>query len=365
MGRNVRIAFIGAGNVNFGGGEGPWDHASRLEKIGGVEVVGVADVDLARAKARLAGRRNAIYSRARPYADYRVMLSEQKPEAVWIGVPPEAHGMAQAGKDIELCCARAGVHMFIEKPLSSARPEEVRPVADALAASGLVVSVGYMFRYSQAIETMRGILEQTPGGAKAFVARYNCAYSQIRKAEWWDVRKSGGPIVEQATHFVDLSRCFCGEADLGTVRAVRILGAEAAGAMLDVPRARDGRPCDAGVPPEFRGPRSTAAVWKFANGAVGSLTHSTWLHGKKYHTSLEVWGDGLCLALDDPYGRPRLSVRRPHSDDTEEMLFDDDPYLAENVAFLEAVRRRDAAPIRSLYHDAFRTYELTWAITDA
>ena len=38
----LKIAFIGAGAVNFGGGEGPWDHASRLEQIKGLRVVGVA-----------------------------------------------------------------------------------------------------------------------------------------------------------------------------------------------------------------------------------------------------------------------------------------------------------------------------------
>ena len=39
MSGELRIAFIGAGGVNFGGAEGPWDHASRLEQVGGVVVV--------------------------------------------------------------------------------------------------------------------------------------------------------------------------------------------------------------------------------------------------------------------------------------------------------------------------------------
>jgi len=29
----VKVAFIGAGCVNFGGAEGPWDHASRIENM--------------------------------------------------------------------------------------------------------------------------------------------------------------------------------------------------------------------------------------------------------------------------------------------------------------------------------------------
>ena len=37
--KKLRVGFVGAGAVNFGSGGLPWDHASRLEKIGGVQVV--------------------------------------------------------------------------------------------------------------------------------------------------------------------------------------------------------------------------------------------------------------------------------------------------------------------------------------
>ena len=30
---NLNIAFIGAGGVNFGGGEGPWNHVKRIEQL--------------------------------------------------------------------------------------------------------------------------------------------------------------------------------------------------------------------------------------------------------------------------------------------------------------------------------------------
>ena len=58
MANQLRIAFIGAGGVNFGGAEGPWDHASRLEKIGDVSVAGVADPDTARATRVLQARQS-------------------------------------------------------------------------------------------------------------------------------------------------------------------------------------------------------------------------------------------------------------------------------------------------------------------
>jgi len=364
--RELRIAFIGAGAVNFGGGEGPWDHASRLEKIKGLRVVGVADPDIARATARLKQRRGSMYSDAKAYARYEAMIEEQRPEAVWIGVPPNAHGTTEAGKDMELRCAARGIHLFIEKPLSAARPEAVRGVAAALEKSKVITSVGYMFRYSRAIERMKKLLARTPGGGRVFAGQYNCAYSEIRKAEWWDVRPTGGPIVEQATHFVDLARCLLGDVDLASVRAVSIAGDSQAGELCDIPRTPGGERFDARVPSQFRHPRATAAVWKFKSGAVGSLTHATLLHREKYDTRLEVWGDGLRVALVDPYGRPQLLVRRPHSEQTEEIAIEsDDPYLSEDQAFVAAIRAGNTLPIRCTYADALKTYELTWAITDA
>jgi len=365
-GPDLAIGFIGAGAANFGGGEGPWDHASRLEKIPGLRAVGIADPDLARAKSRLDERRGTLWTGARAFADFRPMLDEAKPEAVWIAVPPHAHGTTEPGKDIEVECARRGVHMLIEKPLGGARPELVRPVADAVAKSGVIASVGYMFRYSRAIGKMKEILDATPGGGRVFVGQYDCAYSRIVKPEWWDIRPMGGPIVEQATHFVDLARFLLGDANPASVRAVAIPGGSAAGALSDIPQQPDGRRMDAGVPDAFRHPRATAAVWTFLNGAVGSLTHATLLHREKYDTRLEVWGDGLRVELDDPYGVPSLRVRRPHTEATETVpIGDDDPYLTEDLAFVEAVRTRNPAGIRSPYADAFRTFELTWAITDA
>ena len=40
----------------------------------------------------------------------------------------------------------------------------------------------------------------------SIVGRYSCPYDNIINTHWWNTQKSGGCIVEQATHFVDLIR---------------------------------------------------------------------------------------------------------------------------------------------------------------
>lgn len=44
-------------------------------------------------------------------------------------------------------------------------------------------------------------------------------YAKIDKPAWWMKSRDCGPIIEQATHFVDLSRYFGGDVDLSSVQA--------------------------------------------------------------------------------------------------------------------------------------------------
>ena len=61
------------------------------------------------------------------------------------------------GADIYSTAAlQAGIHMFVEKPLSAKPPEEVVELSQRLerlqADKGIIVAVGYMLRYSPAVE---------------------------------------------------------------------------------------------------------------------------------------------------------------------------------------------------------------------
>ena len=58
-----------------------------------------------------------------------------------------------------------------------------------------------------------------------------------------------------------------------------------------------------------------------------------------------------------------LGIRQSGSEETQWESFDDDCYLAEDNAFIEAVRSGLPASIRSSYDDALETYRLSWLIT--
>ncbi len=84
-----KVLFIGAGAVNFGGAEGPWDHSRRLEQLGGVQVVAIADPDLPKAlkvlENKLSGEFAEVYKDCVVLASYLDAIKKTKPDVAFIG----------------------------------------------------------------------------------------------------------------------------------------------------------------------------------------------------------------------------------------------------------------------------------------
>ena len=82
------------------------------------------------------------------------------------------------------------MHVFVEKPVSVLPPEQFEAYVEAVEAAqrerGLVLSVGYMFRYHPAVEKMRAALKQYGRPPIVVNARYNFAYSCSYNPYWWD-----------------------------------------------------------------------------------------------------------------------------------------------------------------------------------
>jgi predicted dehydrogenase len=113
----------------------------------------------------------------------------------------------------------------------------------------------YMLRYLRAVQMMKQILQDNQLTVMATVARYACAYQAIAKEDWWDKACSGGPIIEQGTHFCDLSRYFGGEVDISSVQAHTLEWDEPAGRLtkMSIDESK--------IAEENRIPRITAANW--------------------------------------------------------------------------------------------------------
>jgi predicted dehydrogenase len=70
---------------------------------------------------------------------------------------------------------QAGIHLFVEKPLSVKSAEEVGRLTEELSRQqekhGLVIAVGYMLRYSPAVQAAKKLLKQYDAKPASIMAR--------------------------------------------------------------------------------------------------------------------------------------------------------------------------------------------------
>lgn len=200
---DLNIGFIGVGGVAQA-------HLNNLTAMDGVRVSAVADTFAE--NAQKAGEKFS----AAVYTDYKKMLENEKLDGVYVCLIPGVHG------EIELDLARAGIPFYIEKPVHLDL-DACQKVLEQLEKSPVINSVGYHWRYGRGSQAVKKFLEnRTISVVQGFWD------GGFVGAPWWRQEKlSGGQLVEQATHIVDLARYFAGE-----VKSV--YASATTGAMTDV-----------------------------------------------------------------------------------------------------------------------------------
>ncbi len=308
----TRVALVGAGGI---GGY----HLAQLQKIQDVEVVGVADVDLNRAK-ELATRAGGCPA----FAGHEEMYDAVKPTAVFIGVPPFAH----VGQ--ETAAAERGIHFFVQKPqaLSVAKAEEV---LGAVRRTGVITAVGFQDRYLDVVaEAKAALAGQEPGLAMGYWM------GGMPGVPWWRVRsQSGGQAVEQTIHIFDIARYLFGEAE--SVQATAT-----AGLMRDVPN--------------YDVDDASAMTIRFRDGVLCTIFSACYLRGGPGKSGLDIY----CRDMRIEYGL-RGNVRLTDNRETRDIRHRNDNDLECVRTFVDAVRSGDPSKIRSPYEDGIRSLELPLA----
>ena len=292
----TRIGFVGCGGIAH-------EYLGRLDGFADrARVVAFCDLDGGRAQALANGRD------ARAHTSWREMLDAGGLDAVFVNLPPFARGdeLAEA--------ARRGLHIFTTKPLALDL-DVPRRSQEAIEAAGVVAQVGYMFRYSgiteRALDLLGGrpvalvlgkVLGSMPGGWVAQGAR------------------SGGQIVEQSTHLVDVARYLAGDAETAFARG----SSGHAPDRVDYPETTV----------------ETAAVWQFYWGLT--------VVARDLHLDL-VYDEWTVRGTVDG---TRVDEHVPVSGYPEQV-----------GAFLDAVEAGDPGAVRSTYRDAFNTFAATLAAT--
>jgi predicted dehydrogenase len=115
--------------------------------------------------------------------------------------------------EIARAAVEAGKHVLVEKP-AARHAQELAGIAEAAAARGVLVRVGFNHRYHRAFRKARELVDEGALGPLMFIrARYGHGGRLGYDREWRaDPQLSGGgELIDQGPHVIDLARWFLGE----------------------------------------------------------------------------------------------------------------------------------------------------------
>ena len=307
--KEVKIAFIGCGGNANG-------HMNQLSTLEGTRIVAVCDVQPERAQSA-AERHNA-----EPYTAHQDLLERDDLDAVYLSLPVFVHGQP------ELDVIARGLPFFVEKPVAI-NMDIAREIEAAVAKADLITCVGYQLRYLGSTRIVRNLLQDIP--LNMVVGKYWCGTGHGDPGAWLrQINKSGGQLVEQATHTIDMMRYLGGEVE--TVYA------------MQANRVLKDTDC----------PDTNSVAIQFTNGAIGSLT-ATWAYDPgdwSQANVLDIFYEAQMLN----WNPSRVSLR-----ESGEWVEKTAPGPTIDEVFVESVRTGEPANILSPYSDAVKTLAISLA----
>lgn len=307
-GGKVRVAMIGAGRL------ANRVHYPSLASFADVAFAAICDLD--------PGRRDATgdtYRIERRYADYRRMIDETAPDAVYAIGPP--HLLYEAW----VWCLERGINLFIEKPMGLTI-HQARTLAYLAERNGCVTQVGFQRRASPLAVALRDECRRR-GPIVHAVCRF---YKHQIEPDFGAL----GHMMDDGVHAIDTLRWLCG------------------GEVVDIESTTK----RVGVPDI----NFIAAMLHFDNGATGLMVNS-WSSGRRVF-AVEMHAPGVC-AEADLEGAAALYV----DGDTLGVAYDaravagsNEPFVfagfrAKSREFIDGVR--SGAPPGSNFSDAVKTME--------
>lgn len=152
--------------------------------------------------------------------DYEAALADPDVDAVVLATPHTQH-TAQI-----VAAAEAGKHVFTEKPLG-VNAAEARRAAEACAAHGVTLGVGYNWRFQPALQHIRALFADGTLGRLLHIEGNFCGPSAYRfpKGHWRHDREEGpaGGMTGRGVHVVDAMLSLAGPIEQVTAQSHRLV----------------------------------------------------------------------------------------------------------------------------------------------
>ena len=266
----AKVGIIGCGNISN-------IYLESGKKFDILEIVAVADLDLARAKAKAEehGIAKAL--------SVKELLADPEIEIVVNLTIPAAH--------YEVCKAilESGKHAYVEKPLSITR-EQGRDLLETAATKGLRIGGAPDTFLGAALQTCRKLIDDGAIGQPIAAT----AFMLGRGVETWHpnpeffFKPGGGPMFDMGPYYLTALISL-----LGPIK--RVTGS----AQISFPERQITSQPFAGQTIIVETPTHIAGVMDFAGGAVGTIITSfdTWAHNLP---PIEIHGALGSLSIPDP-----------------------------------------------------------------
>jgi virulence factor len=240
----VRAVVVGAGSM------ANRVHYPSLASFDDVEIAAICDVDSERLNATA-----DQYGVERRYQDYRRMVEQIAPDAVYVIGPP--HFMY----DIWAWCLEQGSNLFIEKPMGLTL-HQARALAYLAQKHGCITQVGFQRRTCPMVVKLRDECLRRGPIVHAVCRFYKCAIEPYLAAR--------DHMMDDGVHAIDTLRWMCG----GEVRAVHSVSKRV-------------------LVPDIN---FFSALLEFDNGATGLMVNS-WTSGRRIF-AVEMHAPGICAEAE-------------------------------------------------------------------
>ena len=291
-------------------------HLRELTEIGGTKFVAFCDIVVEKAEQAV-----TQYG-GKAYGDYNQMLASEELDAVYISIPPFAHGAP------ERAVIGAGLPMFVEKPVHM-DAAEAKDIAAEVEERGIITACGYQERYLDIIDKAQELLATRRVG---FFMGY---WMGGMPSGWWrEKAKSGGQLMEQTTHEFDMARYLFGE--VKTVYAV---------ARYDLIPNTD-----------YDIEEASAVSLQFESGVFGIMFSACFTTNGLRRSGLDIFCEDGSLEY-----HLRSALVLSTADETTTWNPQNNCTIEMDSTFIEAVRTGDGSAIRSPYSDAAKTAILSIA----
>jgi UDP-N-acetylglucosamine 3-dehydrogenase len=180
----LKIGFIGCGGIAR-------HHAARIKDLKNARIVAASDVVAAAAESFASD-----FGAEKHFDDYRKLLRADDIDAVWVCTPTFQHAQPV------IAAARAGKHVFCEKPMAL-KVADAERMAEACDKAGVLLTVGFVRRF----DTFWGKFKQVvQSGAVGNPVIWRFAAGGKPARAWFrDVKKGGGPLIDGAIHNYDFA----------------------------------------------------------------------------------------------------------------------------------------------------------------